>query len=332
MKALVPGIATSVGLATAASLVTSRFGGPPLLFALFLGMAFNFAAGGRLKPGLDFCSKTVLRLGVALLGARIGIDQLASLGLAPVLLIVAVVASTIGFGLLLARLLGRPVTEGVLTGGAVAICGASAALAIAAVLPRGAGPARFTLLTVLGVTTLSTLAMVVYPLIVEWLGLDARQAAIFLGGSIHDVAQVVGAGFIVSTEVGDSATVVKLLRVALLVPAVLLIARMFRDDHDVGGNTGAGATRPPWVPGFLVGFVALAALNSVGVMPGWLAGALGDASRGCLVVAIAALGVKTSLRQMAELGWVPVAMMVAETVFIASAVGAGIALLSWAPW
>jgi uncharacterized integral membrane protein (TIGR00698 family) len=325
MKALVPGTATSVGLAAVASLVTIQFGGPTLLFALFLGMAFNFAAGGRLRPGLDFCSKTVLRLGVALLGARIGVEQIAALGVAPAALIIVVVASTIGCGVLLARTLGRPAAEGVLTGGAVAICGASAALAIAAVLPRGTGPARFTLLTVLGVTTRSTLARVVYPLFVEWLALDARRAAIFLGGSIHDVAQVVGAGFIVSTEVGDSATVVKLLRVALLVPAVVLIARVFRDEHDAAGS--AGSARPPWMPGFLVGFVMLAALNSIGAMPAWLTGSLAEASRICLLMAIAALGVKTSLRQIAELGWMPVVMMVAETAFIAMAVLAGIALL-----
>ena len=321
--ALAPGVLTAVTIALAASFLAERYEGPQLLFALLFGMAFNFAADGpRVKVGIDFASKKILRFGVALLGARIGLEQIAALGAAPAAIVVAAVVGTILCGWLLSRLLRRPAADGLLTGGAVAICGASAALAISAVLPQGKDHQRFTLLTVVGVTTLSTVAMILYPLVAESLGLDARGAAIFLGGSIHDVAQVVGAGFMISPEVGDGATLVKLLRVALLVPVVLVFAQLFRK---AGG--GDGGARPPLLPGFLVAFVALVALNSFGVVPGPMAAWLGELSRWCLVVAIAALGVKTSFRQLAELGWQPVVMIVGETLFIAMVVLGGVLLL-----
>ena len=321
--ALAPGVLTAVTIALAASFLAERYDGPQLLFALLFGMAFNFAADGpRVKVGIDFASKKILRFGVALLGARIGLEQIAALGAAPAAIVVAAVVGTILCGWLLSWLLRRPAADGLLTGGAVAICGASAALAISAVLPQGKDHQRFTLLTVVGVTTLSTVAMVLYPLVAESLGLDARGAAIFLGGSIHDVAQVVGAGFMISPEVGDGATLVKLLRVALLVPVVLVFAQLFRK---AGG--GDGRARPPLLPGFLVAFIALVALNSFGVVPGPMAAWLGELSRWCLVVAIAALGVKTSFRQLAELGWQPVVMIVGETLFIAMVVLGGVLLL-----
>ncbi|TXL64737.1 YeiH family protein [Zeimonas arvi] len=318
-----PGVLTAITIALAASFLAERYDGPQLLFALLFGMAFNFAAEGpRVKTGIDFASKKILRFGVALLGARIGMEQIVALGAAPAAIVVVAVSGTILFGWLLSRVLRRQAADGLLTGGAVAICGASAALAISAVLPQGKDQQRFTLLTVVGVTTLSTVAMVLYPLIVESLGLDARGAAVFLGGSIHDVAQVVGAGFMISPEVGDGATLVKLLRVAMLVPVVLIFAQVYR-----GAGGVDGAARPPLLPGFLVAFIALVVLNSVGVVPKAVATGLGDLSRWCLVVAIAALGVKTSFRQLAELGWQPVVMIVGETLFIAAVVLGGVLLL-----
>lgn len=317
-----PGLLTAATIAMAATFVAEHQGGPQLLYALFFGMAFNFAAeGAKVKAGIDFASRTVLRFGVALLGARITLEQITALGIAPVVLVVSGVVGTILFGAMLGRLLKRPVVEGLLTGGAVAICGASAALAIAAVLPRNEENQRFTLFTVVGVTTLSTMAMIVYPSVVKICALDTHGAAVFLGGTIHDVAQVVAAGYLISPQVGDSATFVKLLRVATLMPVVACFGLMFRAQ---GGDAGA---RPPVLPGFLVGFMALMALNSLGWLPASLAHGLSDLSRWCLVVAIAALGVKTSFQQLARLGWRPVFMLVAETLFLAALILAGVTVL-----
>jgi uncharacterized integral membrane protein (TIGR00698 family) len=224
------------------------------------------------------------------------------------------VASTIAVGLLLARRLGLSPTFGVLSGGAVAICGASAALAIASVLPRDANSERDTILTVVSVTALSTLTMILYPVLATSIGLDHRHAGVFIGGAIHDVAQVVGAGYIISPETGDIATYVKLLRVAMLLPAVLVISFFAAR----GGAAPAGAR--PALPLFLIGFAALVLVNSFGLLPTFLIALANDVSRWCLVAAIAALGMKTSFKHLFAVGWRPVALMVAETVWIAALV------------
>lgn len=316
-----PGVLTAITIALAATFVAEHQGGPQLLYALFFGMAFNFAANGeKVKAGIDFASRQILRFGVALLGARITAEQISGLGAVPIMMVIGGVVLTILFGALLGLLLGRPKTEGLLTGGAVAICGASAALAISAVMPKSEENQRFTLFTVVGVTTLSTVAMIAFPAIARALDLDPGAASVFLGGTIHDVAQVVAAGYMISPKVGDGATFVKLLRVAMLLPVVLVFSLVFR-------TRGEGGNRPPLLPGFLIGFAILVVINSLGIIPKPVTDAASHLSRWCLVVAIAALGVKTSLQQLASLGWRPVLMLAVDTVFLAGLILGG--LLIW---
>jgi len=316
VQTLGPGMMVSLAIAMASAFIADHYGGPTLLYALLFGMTFHFLIeDGRCLPGIEYASRTILRLGVILLGARITLEQIGALGVETVLAAVSAVAATIGIGWISARLLGQRADFGVLTGGAVAICGASAALAISAVLPKHEHSERDTLLTVVGVTGLSTLAMITYPILCKLLGLSPEQTGTFLGGTIHDVAQVVGAGYMISPATGDIATVVKLLRVALLVPAVVVIAWLFRHQQ-VGSERG----RIPLVPGFLVAFMVLVAINSTGVIPHTVTDGMNDLSRSCLVVAIAALGVKTSLQKLTKVGWQPIVMLVGETFFLAALV------------
>lgn len=307
-----PGLATAAVIALAATFVSEHYGGPQFLYALFFGIAFNFLGEDpRTRAGVELAARTVLRLGVALLGVRITLEQIVSLGAATVLLVVVAVLCTLAFGAWLARIARQPAADGLLTGGAVAICGASAALAISAVLPHTERSSRFTLLTVVGVTLLSTVAMIVYPMITRLAGFDDAAAGVFLGGTIHDVAQVVGAGYIISPEAGANATFVKLLRVAMLLPVVLALSLVYR-------GRGGRASGTPLVPWFLVAFAALAAAASFGWLPPAVAATLSDVSRVCLVTAIAALGVKTSFQEFASLGWRPVALLAGETLFLAA--------------
>lgn len=316
LQQLGPGLLVSLAIAMASAFIADHYGGPTLLYALLFGMAFHFLCeDGRCLPGIEFASRTLLRIGVALLGARITLDQIGSLGWESVAAAVFAVGATIFVGWISARLLGVRADFGVLTGGAVAICGASAALAISAVLPKHENSERDTLLTVVGVTGLSTVAMITYPIISKLLGLGPEQAGTFLGGTIHDVAQVVGAGYMISPVTGDIATVVKLLRVALLVPAVVMIAWLFRRQQST--LAGGDQRRVPMVPGFLVAFMVLVAINSTGFVPQALAAGMSELSRCCLVVAIASLGVKTSLQKLASVGWRPIALLVGETLFLA---------------
>ena len=324
IRTLGPGLVIAGVVALAASWLAEHYGAPVMLFALLLGIAVNFLSQDpRCQPGLEFASRRILRLGVALLGMRITFDQIQSLGVGVLALTASAVVLTIASGWLLARSARLEASFGVLTGGAVAICGASAALAIAAVLPRGPTHERDTVMTVVGVTALSTIAMIVYPLVAAAIGLDPHGAGVFLGATIHDVAQVVGAGYSISDEAGDTATIVKLFRVALLLPAVLAISFLFRSRHEVG----ASAHRPPLLPMFLVGFAALVVINSTGWVPPSVNAGLQEASRWCLVTAIASLGTRTSLGDLARVGWRPIAVIVAETLVIATLVLAGLALM-----
>jgi uncharacterized integral membrane protein (TIGR00698 family) len=317
----VPGILVCAVIALAATFLSEHYGGPQLLYALLIGLAFHFLIGHpQVKPGIDFCGRTVLRLGVALLGARITLTQVAQLGALSAVVVAAALALTIGFGVLLARWLGRPREEGLLSGGAVAICGASAALAISSVLPQTKENERFTLLAVVGVTVLSTLAMVIYPFSLRAFGFTPEQSGIFLGGTIHDVAQVVAAGMMLGPQAGDVATVVKLFRVMLLMPVVLGIALLYR-RHPAARAADAPV---PLVPGFLLAFIVLVLLATVGVFTPRMTQLAGDASRWMLVTAIAAAGVKTSFEDLLKLGWRPVAMLAGETLFIAALVMAAI--------
>lgn len=313
LHAVYPGVLAALTIALASSWLSQHYGAPVMLFALLFGMAFHFLhEEGRCVAGIEFSSRTVLRVGVALLGARITAAQIESLGIVPVATVVVGVATTILVGILLSKRLGLGGTFGLLSGGAVAICGASAALAIASVLPHHKESERDTILTVVAVTALSTLAMILYPVFVTALKLDHAHAGIFLGGTIHDVAQVVGAGFMISPETGDVATYVKLLRVSMLLPVVFIIALV------VARNASTAASRKaPLLPPFLLGFAALVALNSFGLLPKQSIEGATDVSRWCLITAIAALGMKTSFKDLVTVGWRPIGLMLTETAWIA---------------
>lgn len=314
-----PGGGIAILVALAATAVSMLYGGPQLLYSLFFGIALSYLSQEpRTRPGIEFCAKTVLRVGVGLLGARITAAQIVALGPFTALIVVGAMASTIGLGLLLARRFGLTKAQGILTGGSVAICGASAALALSSVLPRRADSERFTLLVVVAVTLFSTIAMVVYPVVAQPFGLPPELAGLFIGGTIHDVAQVAGAGYLMGQATGDIAIVVKMLRVAMLtlvVAAVVLTLRVRRNE--ASSDPRMPLRRPSLVPWFLWLFVAVVALNSLGLVSPDVQRTLGDISRACLVVAIAALGVKTSFRELARCGWGPLVLILIETLWLA---------------
>jgi uncharacterized integral membrane protein (TIGR00698 family) len=312
-RSLFSGVLACVVVSSAATFMAQQYGAPVMLLALLLGMAMNFlSAEGACGPGIAFTARTVLRIGVALLGLRITAAQIAALGWQPILIVVISVALTITAAMIAARLLGFRGKFGLLTGGATAICGASAALALSASMPHHPLKERATLFTIVGVSCLSTLAMVLYPVFARALGLDAQQAGIFLGATIHDVAQVVGAGYSMSHETGDVATVVKLMRVATLLPVIVFASSLTRLQGEA-----TGGKRPPLLPGFAVAFVGLVALNSTGFVPATAVALGNDISRWCLVAAVAAIGMKTSLRDLVTVGLKPVMLMLGETVFLA---------------
>ena len=321
-RAALPGLLLSATIALAVRFVSDRLGGPAMLYALLFGMAFNFLTEDeQFAKGIRIASRNILRIGVALLGLRITTAEVMQLGWESVALIVSAVVATILVGGLIGRLSGLKGDQSILSAGAVAICGASAALAIASVLPSHKDHERNMILTVAGVTALSTVAMVVYPVFVTYLHYDNATAGVFLGATIHDVAQVVGAGYIISDETGEISTLVKLIRVACLVPVVVTISLIMHRRRS------PDAVNEPLLPWFLVAFVALVIINSMGWVPDQVHTVLTPVSSWCLLTAVAALGVKTSLRALADVGPAPIGVMVGQTLFLAAFVIGGIALI-----
>ncbi len=309
------GIATITGMA--ALFLSEHYNAPAMLFALLLGMAVSFLYQNDTPCacGIDFTASTLLRAGVVLLGLRIALGDLAILGWQTALMLAGAIFTTIVLGVFLAKTLGLQKRFGALTGGSVAICGASAALAISTILPKGKNHERDTLLTVIGVTAMSTIAMIVYPILSAQLGMNETEAGIFLGGTIHDVAQVVGAGYSVSENAGDMATLTKLVRVAMLMPVVLIMMLVIKRFYKSNGQAGEGDI--PSMPLFLVGFIVLMLLNSFVSLPTFVIETGTQISRFFLVVSITAIGMKSNLGKLAEVGVLPIVMIVTETLWIA---------------
>lgn len=297
-------------VAAAATFLAESYGAPVMLFALLIGMSLHaMAEQPACASGVTIASQTLLRWGVALMGLRLGLEDVASLGWQPVAGVLLLAAATLGAGVFLSYAFGRQKAFGLLAGGSVAICGASAALAIASVLPRREGRDADTLLVITAVTILSTIAMVGYPVLFQALGFGPTETAFLIGATIHDVAQVAGAGYSISEEVGVMATFVKMLRVALLPGVLLVVVFAMRE----GGGARAGL---PW---FVVLFVVLAGVGNAGLLPDQVVVQLASLSQGCLVIAIAALGLRTNIRRILQVDPRYTTMLIILTAFLLGA-------------
>ena len=280
--------------------------------------------GKLFATGLKFCVSRILRIAVALLGLKVSLSEIAALGFSTALLVICAMVATIAAGFALARVIGLSRSFGALAGCATAICGASAALATSSVLPSSPSKDADTVFVIVAVNLLSTVAMLAYPPLGQALGFDDLHTGILIGGSIHDVAQVVGAGYAVSETAGATAVIVKLFRVLLLLPAILIIGRLF-----IGG--GEGAKVP--VPVFAFGFLALCLVNSfIAFAPALqpiyapVKSLMNDLSAWGLLIAIAALGLNTSVKSIAQLGWRHVLVVSGTTLVILAVVAGGLVL------
>ncbi|GHA88848.1 phosphoenolpyruvate carboxylase [Algimonas arctica] len=304
----------AVMIAAISLFIEARFGGPVMLYALVIGALFNpLASKPYLATGLTVSAETILKIGVALLAVKITVIDVANLGWQAAGLVIACVLSTLVLGVAIARLFGLKVDHSILTAGSVAICGSSAALALASVLPQNKKTECNTIVTVIAVTSLSTLAMVLYPVITTLLGFSDRQSGLFMGVSIHNVAQVVGAGYIVSDPAGDIATIVKLMRVACLVPVIIIVSLMFKQT----GKGVANTKKPPLLPLFMVAFILIMLINSAGFIPTQVSQGLNILSQWALVIAVAALGVKTSVKDIVGVGMRPLLVLVSQSTVLA---------------
>jgi uncharacterized integral membrane protein (TIGR00698 family) len=334
--ALVPGVALAAAIAVVAVLaeglmrrLTGGFALPALVVALLIGMALAAPARrAAFTPGLVWCVKTLLRVAIAILGLRISLADIIGLGPGTVVIVVGAMTLTIAASIWLSGRLGLGAPFGALAGAANAVCGASAALATSTVVPSYERKSADVAFAVIAANAVSTLAMLIYPLLAVALGYDPKATGILLGGTIHDVAQVVGAGYAVSEPVGNAAVIVKLFRVFLLLPVVLGIGWWL-----AAGGARPGAAKVP-VPMFAIMFLVLCIVNTAATAMPALApiyvpvkAVLDVAATWGLLLAIAALGAGTSVAELRYINWRHGAVFFAATATILLTVAAGLRVM-----
>ncbi len=322
-----PGVAVGVGIAAIAYAITTGTRVPTLLIALLFGMAASFIlTKPAFKPGNDLLAKPLLRVGVALMGFRITISDLQALGWQPALIAVCAAFGTLSLGYLCGRWLKLSRATAFLTATSVAICGASAALAIATVLARrpNTNVERDVVATVATITIIGTLAVIIYPAMCHFIGLPMIPSAVFLGASIHEVAQVVAAGDVYGEGATAAATTVKMIRVAML-PVVIFGLLMILSWRDRSEN--AQDSQEATVPVFLLGFVAAIVVANTGWLTPAGIKALTLMSSLCLIVSMVALGANTSIKGVMSLGPRAIITLAIQTIIIAAISGLGVAAM-----
>jgi len=326
-------LAIALGAALASPVLKSATGGytlPPIVLALLAGMVLNMCADDlRFAPGIEYAVKTLLRYAIALLGFKIAFSDILALGPGVAWLVILAMTVTVVAGVRFAQFLDRLPGFGALAGAACAVCGASATLATATVVPDYPQKRADIAFSVVMANGVSTLVMFAYPALAALIGFNDRQTGILLGLTIHDMAQVVGAGYAVSETAGNTAVIVKLFRIMLLLPVVMGIGLWLKRLQPVPGEVKASVPAPL----FALAFILFAALNSI--LPSTaLAGAYAplrdlavEASNAGLLVAMAALGLGTSLRALFSVGFGHVAVFSGATLAILFIGIAGVRLL-----
>jgi uncharacterized integral membrane protein (TIGR00698 family) len=275
-------------------------------------------AGPRIRPldpGLRFASQRVLRFGIILLGARLSLGEIARIGLPSTIAIVITMAVSFSVVLVVARLVHveRPLAVLIAVGSAV--CGNTAIVATAPVIGARAREVAYAVATI---TLFGTLAVFLYPTIGRAFGVPQPSFGLWAGIAVNDTSQVVATSAAYGPTALDVATVVKLIRNALMAPLLFLIAAWWAARGEtVVGTARGGAVRA--VPLFVVGFLALAALRTIGVISAEQAATLDVAARALILVALAAVGMTIRVAELRETSWRPLAVGFA----VSAAVGVG---------
>ncbi|QEM82877.1 YeiH family protein [Halomonas binhaiensis] len=322
------------GLAKVPFIATS--GVSPLVFALLLGIIVgNLPIRKTLEiaqPGLAFATRWLLRGGIVLFGLSLTFTQVLDLGPKVLLLDALVITSILIAGYMIGtRLLGMDRETTLLTCAGSAICGAAAVLATESTIRSRPAAASMAVATVV---LFGSLAMLLYPMIYPWLGMNEGLFGVYIGATIHEVAQVVAAGDAVGPTALANAVIVKLVRVMLLVPFLLIVGQWWlhhnvsthnvatSESTDTGQVAEKGKLVIPW---FALGFIVMVGVNSLEVIPAGLHDGLVLLGQLSLTMAMAALGLNTRMEKLKALGVKP--FLLALILFMLLIIGGGAA--SW---
>ncbi len=311
LREFIPGLAVCGTAALAAAWLAEHYGFPIILLGLLIGLALSFLSElESTAAGFDFASRYLLQAGIVLLGLQVTFGEVTSLGWAAFGGLLLVMVASFAGAVLTAKAVGERTEAGILAGGATAICGASAALALYAVIGKDRlDQARFSV-TLVGIAVASAIAMSVYPAIAQLAGLTDTQAGFLIGASVHDAAQAIGGAYSYSDAAGASATVIKLSRVAMLAPMVALMAWWIA--RTAGPSPATDQRRFP-LPWFIPLFFAVLIINSMIELPQAASIVALDFSKACLLLAVTATAMRSRLGLLLEAGWRTLAPVIVAT-------------------
>lgn len=309
MRTVLPGLLLAVAVAIAARLVSGAL--PSVISEILVAVLFGIVVANvvplpaAVSPGLRFSVQRVLRLGIVLLGARLSLDAVLAIGVSTLGLVLAAMALAFTVALLAGRAFGVPPRLRLLIGVGTAVCGNSAIVATAPVIRAEEREVSFAVATI---TLFGTLAVFIFPLAGHWLGLPDAVYGVWAGIAVNDTSQVVAAGSAYSEEARDIATVVKLVRNALMAPLIVGIAWYWQRQQAATDETAVRRGIAGAVPTFVLAFLAFAALRTFGVIDATEAARLDDVAKGLILVALAGVGLNTRLGQMRTMGLTPFAV------------------------
>lgn len=283
-----------------------------LIIAIIAGILINnlIKIPSLFSKGITFSSKKILRLAIILLGFKLSLLEISQIGGNGIILITIVSTATIFFTVWLGGKFGLERNLALLIGAGSSICGASAVAAVAPVIKAEEKDITFAIATV---TIFGTIAMFLYPLLYRFLQIPDFIYAVWAGSSIHEVGQVVAAGFAAGDQVGKFATLIKLTRVLLVIPAAIILG-VTQIQHEKRNSQGFSKLAIPW---FVFGFLAVVIINSVNIIPGNITNSFIVIDSFLLTVAMAGLGLETNLDKMRKVGMQPFYVGLIVSIFIA---------------
>lgn len=312
ITALIPGAALALGIACIAKWLETLESSAGLhligasVIALFIGMAINafFQPNKTTAPGIRFTSKKVLKFAIVLLGASLNIRTVLTVGRFSLTVMFFTLATCFGLGALIGKALGLNWKTSSLINAGTGICGGSAIAAIAPVIEADDMDIAYGMSATF---LFDTVMIVVFPLLGRWLGLSDAAFGLWAGTAVNDTSSVVATGYAFSEAAGDFATMVKLTRTLAIIPAVLVFAaiNLHLKKKESAQANGVKVSIRSIFPWFILAFLAMSLLTSLGLLPAGLVSGLKTISKFLMVAALAAIGLNTNFKSLCRSGAKP---------------------------
>lgn len=327
MLKYIPGFAFILAISLPAQFIQSRItvNGKEVLsavaIAIILGVLVRNLIGipDSCKPGTGFAVKRVLRVGIALMGAQLSVGQVLDTGASSLLIVATCIVLAITVVRFLSIRMGMSDRLGTLLGVGTSICGVSA---IVATSPAIGAKEEETSMAVATVTIFGLLAVLFYPLLGMALGLSDRAFGTWAGTAVNDTSQVIATGLIFSRQAGEVATVVKLTRNLFMAPVIVALSWFYlrsRQVEEKGKGDVKGVKLHQAVPLFVLGFIAMAVLNSLGAFPSPVRLGIHAVSQFLIVASLAGVGLETNVAALKKIGLRPFYAGLCAALFMAAA-------------